>query len=374
MRHARENPPQPLIDKLLYARDICLIHGIEECFKSIFVLQMAESLALGRPLLGLWTVPRNRRVGVIETEMHPAQIGERLARMFPTGQAPEEMRFLPESALKQWRRKKMDGKFKLIDTWVTNEGIDILMIDTANDFFRGTDDPNKESTVGGVFDELRNLSREAAVLVRHDKKHRLEDDGSSSNEKIRGSAEFKEDPELILYLRREDKRTNEARFEVGKLRYGSKPEPQTLWFDAGTFRLTPLPPVITMLEDGPKSRAELVREGKERFGMCHSLVDGMVKELGQYLSQSQRGHEKVFEIDTEPAAEAPWGWLLGERVEDIEDSISCTPAPSGLSREELPPLGSIQASCSADNQVTPSGLWGLECESGHSLESSSPNL
>jgi hypothetical protein len=110
-----------------------------------------------------------------------------------------------------------------------------------------------------------------------------------------------------------------------------------------------------MLEDGPKSRAELVREGKDRFGMCHSLVDGMVKDQGQYLSQSQRGHEKVFELDTELAVEAPWGWLLGERVEHIEDSISCTPAPSGLSREELPPLGSIQASCSADNQVTSSG-------------------
>jgi hypothetical protein len=87
--------------------------------------------------------------------MHPAQIGERLARMFPTGQAPEEMRFLPEPGLKQWRREKMDGKFKLIDTWVTNEGIDILMIDTANDFFRGTDDPNKESTVGGVFGDCK---------------------------------------------------------------------------------------------------------------------------------------------------------------------------------------------------------------------------
>jgi len=325
VKEAAENPPQPVIEDLQYTDDICLVHGLEECFKSMFVLQKAESMALAKPFLRQWQVPQKFRVGIIETELHPAMLGKRLRNMFPKGAMPDNIRFLASESLKQWRREQMKGKLSLLEKWISDEGIEVLMIDIASDFFRGTDDPNKETAVGEMFDLLRNLPVKAVDLVRHDRKQRPGEDQYvwSSNELISGSGEWKHDPELILYLKRADRRTHEVYFEVGKLRYGSKPEPMDLWFDAGNFRLTPLPPVIAVLTDGPKSREELVRACGWRFHLGHAKVDEMIAHEKPFLGEAQRGHEKVFEIDLERAKQAPWGKYLGETVQDTESSRAC---------------------------------------------------
>jgi len=182
----------------------------------------------------------------------------------------------------------------------------VLLIDTVNDFFRRDDSPSAEPIVGEFFDNLRNLSLPASVLVRHDRKRREHEDSANSNELIRGSAEFKEDPEAILYLKREDRRTNEVTLEVGKLRYGSKPEPLTLWFDAACFRLTPLPPVVAVLETGPKSRREVIEECHGRFGLKGRKVDEMLEGEKPFLKERWEGHQAIFQIDAERCADAPW--------------------------------------------------------------------
>jgi hypothetical protein len=38
----------------------------------------------------------------------------------------------------------MKGKFRIIEEWVSDEDIQVLMIDTANDFFRGQDSTSEE--------------------------------------------------------------------------------------------------------------------------------------------------------------------------------------------------------------------------------------
>lgn len=306
IQQAKEHPPKRIIEGLLNVGDILLVHATEESFKSVLNLQAAESIATGRPLLRLWRVRGTRPVGIIETEMHPAMLGERLGMMFPNRNAPENIRFLPEELLREWRRKNMDGKFSIVDKWIADEGIEVLSIDTVNDFFRGNANPSAETVAGEFFDRLRNLRVQARVIVRHDHKHREEDSGAHSNERIRGSAEFKEDPEAILFLRRIDKRTNEVEVEVGKLRYGRKPEPFTAWFDASCFRLTPLPPVIAVLEAGPRSRQELVAECESRFGLAQRTTDEMVRENLAFLREGQNGHERILEIDPKSAVDSPW--------------------------------------------------------------------
>ena len=312
IRLAAQQPPEPIIEGTMNVGDILLLHGTEECFKSVFVVQMAESIALATPLLRFWNVPRPRKVGIIETEMHPAMLGVRLTGMFPDGNPPGNMLFFHESQLRKWRRKSMAKKFEMIQQWIRWEGIEVLIIDTANDFFRGKDSPSDEPVAGGFFDQLRNLEVQARVIVRHDRKRREGDlwGGGSSNEQIRGSAEFKEDPEVILNLERQDRRTNEVHLEVGKLRYGSKPEPMILWFDAGCFRLTPLPPVISVLETGPQSRQVIIDQCKRRFAIGERKADEMLAEAKPFLRESQRGHQKAYEIDWERAAEAPWQQFL----------------------------------------------------------------
>lgn len=303
IRYAKEHPPEPIIRDLLNMGEILLLHGSEDSFKSFFVLQMAESIALGHPLLGSWRVPTARTVGVIETELHETMLGERLARMFPQGDPPANLRFFREDALRDWRRLDLERKFEVVQKWIHEEQIDVLMIDTANDFFRGTDNPSQENVVGGFFDRLRNLDVGARVIVRHDRKKNGE---GSSNEQIRGSAEWKEDPEAIISLERRDRRTNEVELEVGKLRYGQKPEPLTLWFDAGAFRLTALPPVIAVVRRERQTRKQILDACEERFGLGARIVDDMLAKERDFLGEYQDGHEKSFEIDLRSVSDAPW--------------------------------------------------------------------
>jgi hypothetical protein len=310
MRHAKENPPEPLIEGLLYAHDILLVHAPEESFKSMFIVQIAESMSQGNALLRKWRCHRGRRVGIIETEMHPAMMGKRLLKMFPDGKAPENLVFMSEDLLHEWRRKDLKGKFDIIAKWIAEEQIRVLLIDTANDFFRGSENPSDERSVGEFFDRLRNLELDACILVRHDRKKKDIDADSHSNELIRGSAEWKEDPEAILHLKRIDKRTNQVLLEVGKLRYAAKPEPFQAWFDAGCFRLTPLPPVIAVLETGEKGRQEIIAECKRRFGIEQRTTDEMIGFLKQYLIEEQHGHGVNFRLHPDRSLDAEWAEYL----------------------------------------------------------------
>jgi hypothetical protein len=316
IRLAHEHPPEPVIIGLINKGDIFLLHGSEESFKSVFILQVAESLALGTSLLMYWNVPRSWRVGVIETEIHEVMLGERLQKMFPKGNAPKGMCFMRESALRDWRRRGLRRKFESIQKWIEEEGIEVLLIDTANDFFRGADNPSAETDVGTFFDELRSLKVGARGIVRHDRKKKAElDDLVNSNERIRGSAEWKEDPEVIVSLERVDRRTHQVDFEVGKQRYGRKPQPFSLWFDVETFRLTPLPPVIAVLWEKESTRGRIIAACAERFGLSDRTVDQMIAEAKEktYLTEKQVGHEKVFAIDVDHSLQAPWfHFLFGE--------------------------------------------------------------
>lgn len=316
IRLAQEHPPEPLIDGLLNVGDIALLHGTEESFKSVFILQVAESLAMGTPLLRFWPVSRRRIVGVIETELHEAMLGVRLANMFQGTSPPEGIRFFGSGAMHSWRRaRNLDSKFRMIGTWLAQENIQVLLIDTANDFFRGNVNPNDETAVGEFFDEIRNLHASGCMMIRHDRKQKGDDIMlANPNERIRGSAEWKEDPEAILNIECLDRRTHEVRVEIGKLRYGRKPEPLPLWFDAASFRLVPLPPIIAVLETVPKSRQELLAECRVRFGLGERKTDEMLAEQRRFLRERQAGHEKIFELEPELAKEAPWArFLLGQQ-------------------------------------------------------------
>lgn len=123
--------------------DVMLLHGYEESYKSVFILQMAESLATGNPFLDAFPVSKPRVVGVVETENDLRMLGQRLGKMFPLGQGPavpENLTFLDNDSLKVFRNQSgVKGKTDYIAQWVKDHGIEILMIDTVNDFFRGGD-------------------------------------------------------------------------------------------------------------------------------------------------------------------------------------------------------------------------------------------
>lgn len=304
IRFAKENPPEPIIAGILNKGDILLVHGAEASFKTFFILELAFSLATGAPFLRQWPVTKPLKVGVVETEIHPGMLGQRLGRMVDGHEVPEHLRFLNDDGLHQFRNHRGLGqKVGYLKQWVIEQSIEVLLIDTANDFFRQSDDPNAEKSVGEFFDQIRNLRLPAVGLVRHNKKKRdngFGGDCDHDNDQIRGSAEWKEDPEAIISLRRKDRRTNEVEMDIGKLRYGQPPEkPIPLWLDADHFRLLPIPPVLAVLENGPCSRQELLEQCSRRFGMSARTVDEKIGEIKPYLRENQQGHQKIFDLDHE---------------------------------------------------------------------------
>jgi hypothetical protein len=154
----------------------------------------------------------------------------------------------------------------------------------------------------------------STLLVRHDVKPSKDAALRSSNQLVRGSNRLVEDASVVIHLRRTDKATNKVSLEVGKLRNGPKPDPIELWFDAGTFRLTPLPPVIALLEDGRLSRQELVEKAEKRFSLKERAVDASRVELTGCLDESQEGHRRILSLNRQfrpdPGSEVAKWWNL----------------------------------------------------------------
>ncbi len=310
---AKVSPPKPVIAGLLHEKEIAGLHGAPEVFKTIFTLQLAESLATGKPFLGVWKVPKPRRVYFLETEMSEAALGNRLGKVYADETPPEGIYFADEAQLRQFRRAaNLQEKFDLLREWLREVKPGVLILDTANPFFRGKESPNDETTAGAFFDLLADLPTRVKLFVRHNHKPRIDDSSGDAATKIRGSGQFGEVPDLLLELRRADKRTNEAILSVSKYRHGSKPDDLTLWLDTSTLRLVSVPPVMHLLQDGPLTRAQLLA-GFMRFGVKQRTADQLIRnELVKdeheliCLTEKMRGHERVYEIDWDAAKSADW--------------------------------------------------------------------
>lgn len=306
IRAAKENPPKPIIEGLLNEHEIAGLHGPPESFKTILCLQLAESLATGQPLLDMWPVPEPKTVYFFETEMSTSALGKRLATMFQGRSIPDRVRFASEEQLRQFKRAaNLAAKFPLLKQWIAEAAADVVIIDTCNPFFRGRESPNDETTAGAFFDELEAVGAPTKFFVRHNHKPRMEDIGMGAS-RIRGSGQFADVPDLLLELRREDKRTNEAKLDITKFRHGTKPEELTVWFDTGSLRLIALPPVVHLLRDGPLSRSQLLDRLQTRFGIAQRNGDDRISEVRGALRETQRAHEKVYELNWEAATSEEW--------------------------------------------------------------------
>lgn len=337
IRSATDAPPAPLVDGLWYEGELAGLHGQPEAMKTFLALQLAESLAAGRPFLGLFKVPRVRRVCLCETEMNVSTLGLRLAQMNRGQRLPDGLTFASAADLRTLSHaSNLEAKFAVL-AYIA-DGSDVLILDTANCFFRGAQSGNDERFAGEFFDRLAALPG-TKLFVRHDRKRHGDafesDDGAGS---IRGSGQFADWPDLLLQSRRPDRRLQSATLRVTKFRNGTTPPDVELWLDLALYRLRPLPPVVAVLAEHPSGlpREDLIAHAKARFGIGHATVDAMANALGEFVRRTQSGHAKRLILDRDALAEAAepplWAAALGDGVRDAEDSISrtpplCAPAP-----------------------------------------------
>lgn len=307
-----------IITDLWQENGITVVHSLEEEFKSIFSYQMAEAIAAGTPLARVWSVPQKRKVGIFETEMDDLEVGNRFSRMYPDGDYPPNLIPSDECLLKEFRKRPgLEAKFDCLERWMREHQIEILVWDTINSVLAASGDPNSEVALSKFFDRLALLPHKGVLLVRHDCKPTKDSSARNSNQLVRGSNRIVEDASLVLHLQREDKAKNKVRLTVGKLRNGRKPEPREMWFDAGTFRLTPLHPLAALLEAGSQTRPELIERADSRFAIKTRALDEAIAQFrtDSLLLESRNGHKSVLALEyqaipTENSSARSWWHLL----------------------------------------------------------------
>ncbi len=337
IRRAEETTIPWIIDGLWQEGGIAIVHSLEEEFKSIFSYQMAEAVAYGSSLLRNWAVPKARRMGILETEMDDLEVGKRLSRMYPRKDFPDKLIVSDGELIQEIRRRtSLETKMECVNQWIRINRIEILLWDTINSILAATD-PNSETGVSRFFDRLALLPLKGTLLVRHDVKPSKDSAYRSSNQLVRGSNRLVEDASLVIHLQRQDKAQHKVRWEVGKLRNAPKPEPLELWFDVGTFRLTPLHPVAALLESGPRTRGELIEEANARFGLKQRAVDAAISEIRPLLFEENEGHKRVFKLNlttlVDPSFPTPPWWSHLHHVKvlpgETQGCISILDTPPG---------------------------------------------
>jgi len=297
IRYARETKIPWIIEDLWQDGGIALVHSLEGEFKSVLTYQIAEAVAAGSPLLRVWDVPRARRVGILETEMDDLEVGRRLGLMYPDGNSPPNLEVSDSALLQEFRRRTtFADRLACIDRWLREKELEVLMWDTINSML-AIGDPNSERTVSQFLDGIARLPTRTIGMVRHDGKPSKDTSLRHSNQLVRGSNRLVEDASLVIHLKRVDKAVNKVEMEVGKLRNGPKPEPMELWFDAATFRLTPLPPIIALLEYGSLTRQDLVAQAESRFQLRERAVDTHRGSLAACLDETKDGHRRILSLN-----------------------------------------------------------------------------
>lgn len=337
IRKAKETPVRWIIKGLWQEGGIAIVHSLEEEFKSVFAYQAAESVAGAEPLLRSWNVPKKRRVGIFETEMDDLESGRRLSNMYPKGKFPESLVVSDSELIQEFRsRISLREKLACVDGWAKAENLDVLVWDTINSILAATGEPNSETAVSRFFDGIALLGLKGSLLVRHDSKPSRDTISRGTNQLVRGSNRLVEDASLVVYLKRQDKASHKVRLEVGKLRNAPKPEPMEVWFDATTFRLTPLPPVAAVLEPGPLTRDEVLRQGFQRFGLKTRAMDAQREGLGRYLDEGMDGHKRLIslrrEVEPEPGSDVARWWRLLKAEAPSGETQPC------ISIRSVPPI------------------------------------
>lgn len=301
---SRQHPMKWFVPTVVLENGIHVLHGSEECFKTMFTLQLLEALATGRDFL---CFPLNgiMRTGIAELEAKDKVFGHRLEKFFSAG-APD-IRVLPEKL----RRDVLAGRapkdrVKTLVNWAEYEGLEFISIDSAVKLFPPGCDLSRPDLASEVFNQLQLLP--SPWIIAHDRKALSGAPAKTGNAEIVGSGRFAQDPDVVHELYRADHRAPQATFSCGKMRDGEKPCPVDLYFDSHDFRLYPLHPYIHLLRQGPKCGSELIAEARTRYGWRERAARERLASLSRLvdvngnpcIGETMQVHSKRYVLTTEP--------------------------------------------------------------------------
>jgi hypothetical protein len=259
---SKSHPSRWFVEDFILEEAVHILHGLEESFKTMLMLQLHEALAKGGHFL-LREVKGGLRTGIAELEMKMQSSGSRFRNFWPNDDAPE-IYVLPESA----RREVLNGnraldRINVISKWAKDKGLDFVSIDSLAKLFPPGHDPSRQDLASDVFSQIQLLP--TTLILAHDRKpsHDAKGTSSTGNSEIVGSGRMSQEPDVVHQVIRNDKRAPVVKLDCGKMREGEKPEPLELYFDKVDFRLHPVHPFLHLL---PATEPQLITAAERRFG------------------------------------------------------------------------------------------------------------
>jgi hypothetical protein len=256
------HPLRWLVENFILEQAVHVLHGLEESFKTMFMLQLHEALAKGGQFL-LWETEGGLRTGIAELEMKMQMCGSRFGNFWRNGEVPD-IHILPESA----RREVLSGKtgldrIKVISDWAKEKELDFVSIDSLAKLFPPGHDVSRQDLASDVFSHIQLLP--TTLILAHDRKpsHEAKGKASTGNAEIVGSGRMSQEPDVVHQVIRPDKRAPMVKLDCGKMREGVKPPALELYFDRVDFRLHAVHPFLHLL---PATEPELIEEAERRFG------------------------------------------------------------------------------------------------------------
>jgi len=286
------HPLRWFMPNLIIQEGIHVLHGHEESFKTMFMLQLHEALTTGRPFLA-WKTEGGLRTGIAELEMKMPMSGSRFRNFCRTGAIPD-IYFLPESA----RRKVLSGKsasdrINVIVEWAKGKGLDFVSIDSLAKLFPAGHDPSRQDLASDVFSHIQLLP--TTLILAHDRKpQESKGGGSVGNAEIVGSGRMAQEPDVVHQVIRPDKRAPMVELTCGKMREGVKAELLEIYFDRVDFRLHPYHPFLHLL---PATQQELIQEAERRYGWkerrSREYIQSLLKLPGTETEQGAANESKL---------------------------------------------------------------------------------
>jgi AAA domain len=317
IQDAIRNPAVPIVDKLLNRGDRLLIHGYEETYKSGFAIELARCIATGTPFFGELEVGQPLRVGIIETEMRNPGLGERLGKMFPDPKEVTNLLYLNDTGLNAIRRTSdFSKRVGIVNEFLSGEGCQVAIFDSSVDLFTEGMNPDKEQDVQRYFDELESIKGlNTTIHIRHDAKPKLGGGDSNKNNLIRGSSRWKEVPETVVHFSKKGNSHRAVKIEVGKLRYGRKPEDFGMRFDQEAHTIVPDNPLLWLLKRRKEmySHEELTQEYRTRYGLRERTLTEHLSVANPFLEIRYDGRKRLYAGKPGLHPSAIW------RYKDLED-------------------------------------------------------
>lgn len=195
----RETPPW-LIDRLWASQAVGLIGGAPKSCKSWLALEMALSVASGRPCLGCFEVMGTGPVLLYAAEDSPRQVRARLQGLARARQAEFET-LAVHLILEPRLRLDVPQDQRRLEAAIREHRPKLLVLDPFVRLHRL--DENSAAEVSALLADLRAWQREfgvAIVLVHHTRKGNA--NGDAGGQALRGSSDLHAWGDSNLYIRR----------------------------------------------------------------------------------------------------------------------------------------------------------------------------